>query len=191
LEKLLIDLNKSDQVSEILLIDNSPSEKNVDLTKFKKVKHFSQEKNIYVNPAWNLGVNEASCELIALCNDDISFEVEETFNWIRKNENGLGCVGVHPESYTSDRELIGVTRDYHTSGGGWGCLIFCKKSNWIEIPEDLKIGYGDDWIAKTQRPHYSIKTKTKIDTEMSTSSKSPEFEAIINRDIIIWNKIFN
>jgi hypothetical protein len=186
--KLLNELNDCDLVDEIIIIDNSPTKK-PDFY-FQKCRILTQESNIYVNPAWNLGVKLAKNNLLSICNDDINFNVNKTFEYMLKNQNILGCVGVHPKSYTTDSE-IKIEEGYHTGGGGWGCLMFCKKENWVQIPENLKIGYGDDWIAITNRPHFSLIHEDKILTEMSTTSSRKEFNPVVSSDIRTWKRIFS
>jgi hypothetical protein len=192
IERVLKDLQDCELVHEVILIDNCVEARSVDIVSIcPKARVFEQTQNIYVNPAWNLGVSEAVCELVAICSDDINFDAPDIFGWVKNNKDGLGCIGVHPESYSVSRQYIEYDNNYYTGGGGWGCLLFFKKSNWIHIPADLKIGYGDDWIAKTQKPHYSIKTRNKIETEMSTTVKSDKaFNPIMMRDIAVWKKIF-
>jgi hypothetical protein len=187
--KLLEDLNSCDLVDEILIIDNCFYKRPT--FNFSKVKIFEQSENIYVNPAWNLGIKKANNNLICVCNDDINFDVDSTFDFILKNKDILGCIGVHPKSYSKNSDDFIIESGYHTGGGGWGCLMFCKKENWVEIPNNLKIGYGDDWLAITNKPHFSLLHKTKIETEMSTTSSRKEFNSIVSSDIRTWKKIFN
>ena len=68
---LLASLSESPHVQEIIIIDNSP----VDKPPFQlpKIKILEQAENIYVNPAWNLGVQYTRYDLICLCNDDVAF----------------------------------------------------------------------------------------------------------------------
>ena len=54
--KLLPILEASDFVGEILLIDNDKSNRPPQITNTTKLRIIEQEQNIYVNPAWNLGV---------------------------------------------------------------------------------------------------------------------------------------
>lgn len=189
-EKLLKELNKCVLIDEIIIIDNNPKDR-IELNDLDKIKIITTKENIYVNPAWNLGVKNSQNNLICLCNDDINFDVNDVFNFIYDNNQNLGCIGVHPDSYKMKNGLNKLSESYHTGGGGWGCLIFCKKENWIEIPDNLKIGYGDDWIAITNKPHYSLKTKENIVTDMSTTSSKKEFNSIIQSDIKLWKRIFS
>ena len=73
LHKLIAALNESDAVLEILLIDNA-NKNGSDLKQYEKVKVLNQLKNIYVNPAWNLGVATAVSDYLLICNDDIFFD---------------------------------------------------------------------------------------------------------------------
>ena len=67
LSNLIRSLDSDEFVDEIILIDNS-------LQGFKgnskKLKVIMPDKNLYVNPSWNLGVKLAKNEIIALLNDD-------------------------------------------------------------------------------------------------------------------------
>jgi len=71
-KKLLSDLNECEYVDEIIVINNQLTD--VLDAKVEKVRHISFGKNIYVNPAWNKGIELAKNECIALCNDDINFD---------------------------------------------------------------------------------------------------------------------
>ena len=74
-KKLLSDLNECEYVDEIIIIDNTGTEERDILpTIYPKLRMVSKGKNIYVNPAWNLGVELAKNDLIALVNDDINFD---------------------------------------------------------------------------------------------------------------------
>ena len=72
LNKLLLELDGDDSVGEILVIDNSCKGFKTDL---KKVKVFAQKENLFVNPAWNLGIKLSSKEIpfFGILNDDIIF----------------------------------------------------------------------------------------------------------------------
>ena len=58
-------------VFEVLVINNSPRPL---VWESAKVRVLQQERNIYVNPAWNLGAREARGEFLAIVNDDVRFD---------------------------------------------------------------------------------------------------------------------
>jgi GT2 family glycosyltransferase len=77
---LLTSYENCTYVDEILLIDNAVTARpQIDFSVYKKLRFLEQEENIYVNPAWNLGVNEAKNELIAISNDDILYNPRSSF----------------------------------------------------------------------------------------------------------------
>ena len=96
---LLESLQKTPHVGEIILIDNAP-EHTPDLPKLEKLKILSKGVNIFVNPAWNLGVSEATFPNIALCNDDIEFDTRlfSFFDSLKIRQTVFGCC---PENFSS------------------------------------------------------------------------------------------
>jgi len=152
---------------EILIIDNFPSNKNGDNlvrlnyspTKYnsrfewkdiKKVRILEQKENIYVNPAWNLGVKEARNDLICLLNDDVYIDLYEVvMNKITPAHfRGLGIMGMNPFCYMKDewrKQEDVATLDFFV-GHGFGCCMFLHKDHYYPIPDDLKIWFGDNWL---------------------------------------------
>ena len=172
--KLLFDLIKCEFVDEIILIDNA-GKFFEHFEGLDKVKLVQVEENIYVNPAWNLGVKLAKNNSIALVNDDINFN-PNIFGVIT-NDILLeyGIIGQSEYNYkgnNTDEPILekwnGKIRDW-----GWGCLIMFDKQNWMDIPDDIKIWYGDDYIFKCNTSTKSTMKNFNIETEMSTTSDEP------------------
>jgi hypothetical protein len=186
--KLVDELSMCDIIDEIIIIDNDPSKK-ISLNT-SKVIFITNQENIYVNSSWNIGVEKSKNNLIAICNDDINFDVSDIFKYVNQFQDKLGCIGIDYESFKSqsNQNQISIGCDI---GWGWGCLIFLKKENWIPIPNEIKILCGDNWISNTHDFVYKLRTKTKINTEMSTSSSKDEFKKICDRDIILWPDILS
>jgi len=178
IHKLLWDLIKCDYVDEIILIDNAGKYFEY-YEALDKVKLVQVEENIYVNPAWNLGIKIAKNDLVALVNDDINFDTN-IFGVITKDIlSEFGIIGQSEFNYkvnNSDEPVLekwtGKVRDW-----GWGCLIMLDKNNWIDIPDNIKIWYGDDYIFKCNPSPKSTLKNFNIETEMSTTS-----------DETIWNE---
>ena len=172
--KLLFDLIKCEFVDEIILIDNGGKFFEY-FEALNKVKLVQTGENIYVNPAWNLGVKLAKNNSIALVNDDINFN-PNIFGVIT-NDILLeyGIIGQSEYNYkgnNTDEPILekwnGKIRDW-----GWGCLIMFDKQNWMDIPDDIKIWYGDDYIFKCNTSTKSTMKNFNIETEMSTTSDEP------------------
>ena len=181
--KLLFDLIKCEFVDEIVLIDNGGKFFEY-FEALDKVKLVQVEENIYVNPAWNKGIELAKNECIALCNDDINFD-PNIFGLITKDIlMEYGIIGQSEFNYkgnNTDEPIIekwlGKVRDW-----GWGCLIIFDKKDWINIPNDIKIWYGDDYIFKCNPATKSILKNFNIQTEMSTTSDEKEWDEIKKKD---------
>ena len=60
-------------VREVIVVNNHPDP--LDFGR-ENVRVLQQERNIYVNPAWNLGAREARGKYLAILNDDVLFEPE-------------------------------------------------------------------------------------------------------------------
>ena len=183
--KLLSDLIKCQYVDEIILIDNAGKffEYYEALDKVKLVK---VEENIYVNPAWNLGIKIAKNDLIALVNDDINFDTN-IFGVIDENVlNQFGIVGMGEGNYKDEiDDSKGPYLDVWKPGvndWGWGCMILLDKKNWIDIPEDIKIWYGDNIIKDVNPSPKACLRNFKVETEMSTTSDEKEWDEVKKND---------
>jgi GT2 family glycosyltransferase len=166
--KLLEDLNDSEYVGEIIIIDNSRDNRIIYLD---KVKVYNQLENIYVNPAWNLGVSLSKYENLLLCNDDINFDTK-VLEYLLSVIDDIGVIGQSSSNYVNfikDKpNVIPFTKRPH----GWGCLICIKKNKWLDIPNELKIACGDDYLINNVKGGAYSLTNVNIFTEMSTTSSS-------------------
>jgi len=181
-------LYKSEYVDEIIIIDNDKESRL--FFDNKKTKILEQEENIFVNPAWNLGVKEAKNENICILNDDVTFDVDIAFSEAESFlfSNGDSCLGLHPNSFRHIDPNTAKITDGHFIGLGWGCCIFMKKSVWVDIPEGLKTWFGDNWIASHCRSCASL--SVPVSTEMSTTNNSiSNIKEIQENDMKTWREL--
>lgn len=185
--KLILDLVESQYVDEVIIIDNSNMEEcNKLSTIYSKLRLVSKGENIYVNPAWNWGIELAKNDLIALVNDDINFDTN-IFGVIDENVlNQFGIVGMGEGNYKEQiDDSKGPYLDVWTPGvndWGWGCMILLNKKNWIDIPEDIKIWYGDNIIKDVNPSPKACLRNLKVETEMSTTSDEKEWDEVKKKD---------
>ena len=177
-EQLIRDLNECDFVDEIIIIDNTNTDE-WDRT-YRKIRTVSKGENIYVNPAWNWGIELAKNECIALLNDDINFD-PNIFGIIDKNVlDTFGIIGMGEGNYkTPIDEERGPYLDVWQPGvndWGWGCFIIFDKKNWIDIPDNIKIWYGDNFIKDVNPSPKAVLRNFRVDTEMSTTSDEKEWD---------------
>jgi len=194
--KLLKDLYDSKYIHEILIIDNDVTAKNIDLDQYKdKIKYYPQTKNIYVNPAWNLGVSLSQNDLLCICNDDINFDVDDYIQFILPNILKLGIFGanIRPYHKVTQDLLYKINDDRITraalSTQGFGMLMFINKRNWIDIPTGLKIWFGDDWLTGKHKNIYSVNMVKTINADKHTTASSPELKEILKLDRIEWKRL--
>ena len=153
-----------DLVMEVILIDNA-FEKKPNLTDFKKIKYYSEFKNIFVNPAWNVGYKLAKHKII-LANDDILIEnLTEVLQEI-KNSN-FDIIGVSWEQ--SDTLRIEEIDEFKRSG--FGCFMYVK--NYTTIPENYLIFRGD-YILFQNNTRRGELFNPKIKGEIGKTRKSDE-----------------
>jgi hypothetical protein len=175
-KKLLSDLNECEYVDEIIVIDNEYD--GYQDTKVEKIRFVSFGGNIYVNPAWNKGIELARNNQIALLNDDINFN-PNIFEVITKDIlNQFGIIGMGEGNYKSlniDGDPILEVWQPGVNDWGWGCFIMFDKKNWIDIPDNIKIWYGDNFIKDVNPAPKSCLRNFKVETEMSTTSDGDEW----------------
>ena len=149
----LYQLESNSNVKSILVFDNTQGE-------FKsyssKVKIYNKE-NLFVNPAWNRGMELCETEYFLIINDDIVCSSEVVTSCIKiLNENkDVGLVTVETKNVNNASEI-----DFNTyfenkvepefselnvnSHFGW--FFIGRTSLWRPVPNELKIFFGDDLI---------------------------------------------
>jgi hypothetical protein len=142
--KTLSELNEHPLVGEIILIDNSEIE--VEPLNLNKLNHIKEEKNTYINPAWNKGVSLAKYDKLLILNDDVWMDwniLDTLYQYITPNIGAIGFAGNAIDlEKTTDLKLVPVTHRY----GNFGVAMFIHKASWMPIPEEMKLWGGDDWI---------------------------------------------
>ncbi|MBQ8476770.1 glycosyltransferase, partial [bacterium] len=149
LKKLIENLENDSSVGEIIVINNAL--KPLDF-EFSKLRVITKDKNLYVNPSWNLGVSEAKYDIIGLLNDDIILapdfctslknKLPENFGVIGFGKNEVNIINDLSEPQQSEINL----KETDFIELGFGISMFFKKENYQNIPNELKIMYGDCFI---------------------------------------------
>lgn len=150
-------LLKQNDVGEVILINNNIYETPLEFLNIKneKLKVLIQSKNIGVNPAWNIGIECAKFPYICILNDDIIFDLTLLDKLpIFLNDYNTGVIGLCPGIKNFNQPpfvdgLINITPWQNEHTYGFGCLMFINRKNYIPIPEDLIMYYGDNFIFDT------------------------------------------
>lgn len=189
LTNLLTTLEEDESVDEIIVIDNSL--KGLEYHS-EKLQIIIPKTNIYVNPSWNIGVKKAKNNIVAILNDDITITNNFCSQIVKILSPQMGCAGA---CYKDLKETKNI--EYKIISGTptlvpinlithhWGVAIFCYKSSYFEIPNDMKVFRGDDWLFYQNkligRQNYYI-TGQKIFHYGSLSSKSKSIKSIGQKD---------
>lgn len=178
--KLLDNLEQSPLVGEVILIDNNKSKRPAQINDTEKIRIIEQDKNIYVNPSWNLGVELSTFENLCISNDDLIWDVE-VLPFVLDNIN-LGIIGQACSNYDRNQILEPKIDVMQNREWGWGCCFFVHKSKWIPIPSVLKIACGDDFLI-SKIDSFKISGLPLEYKEVSITSIKPEFFGLQQTDI--------
>jgi len=149
-----------DLIDEIIIINNDSKNTPInDVLNNEKIKLCNFSKNIFVNPAWNYGVSISNNNKLGIINDDIEYNTnifEKVYEYVTPDN---GAIGIIFDDYTNNN----ITIEPYISGNlyGFGSLFFLHKDNWVDIPNELKVEYGDTMILdrdiKNNKQLYLIK----------------------------------
>lgn len=196
----LSELSNHSRVGEIIIIDNDHKRFPDDpcLT-HEKIHIHDFGKNIYVNPAWNFGVEQSQYNKICILNDDMYFDTD-LFDKIDEYvipENGVSglCPGLDEfkqPKYTDGSINIKQWNSEHTYG--FGCLMFIHKESWVKIPDGLDIYFGDNFIfdinLKKNKPNYIITNINHNPVFANTTSDKSITAGFLEKEQIIYESIF-
>ena len=193
LELLLKTLDNDPVVGEIIVIDNSLRGLNINSTKLRVI---TPKENLYVNPSWNLGVKEAKYDKIGLLNDDIAIPENFCSKIIEHIKEDVGIIGIERDSVTPVAEIITLPEfnslqlaPVKERTFSFGIAMFFHKNSYYEIPEEIKIFYGDDWIfvknQKNKKENFVI-TNCELYHLGSLSSSNKSFSPIFTSDRKIY-----
>jgi hypothetical protein len=130
-------------IDEIIIIDNNKNNNpNYDVLNHTKIKVLTQEQNIYVNPAWNLGVETSKNDKICLLNDDITFDLNVLTYLEDEISSDKGIIGIDMFGGSNHFSLVETDKRIF----GFGCMMFMHKQSYYKIPDDLLVFYGDDYL---------------------------------------------
>jgi hypothetical protein len=131
-------------VTSVVLINNQTDQTPCHrILQHSKLKILDFGQNIFVNPAWNTGVSQSQTDIVCLVNDDITFDLrlfDRVVDWFKPCHGVLGL-----GSGEIDGDIHFVPR-INQSIFGFGQLMFVHASTWVDIPSDLLVYFGDNWI---------------------------------------------
>ena len=199
LDHLVDVLIEDKSVGEIIIIDNAHADFSYDN---EKVFILRQEENLYVNPSWNLGIEESEYDKFIILNDDIIIP----YNFISQLEYLLtedkGIFGIDYASIIEvdefstenitflDRKI--TLKPLTKRDWGFGIVIAGHKESYHKIPENLRIWYGDDYLVQMNNEQGKVNyviDDVPIFTMMSATSDLEEFKKVKDVDELMYNRV--
>lgn len=178
-QQTLRELSKHPLVGEIILIDNTSNDLKIELP---KLVHILERKNTYINPAWNKGVSLAKYDKLLVLNDDLWFDWN-ILNIVEPYVNEeIGMIGMAEENFDNPLSEFGLEPINHRNGG-FACAFFIHKSNWINIPFEMKLWAGDDWLFVKNRMNGKQNYKIvgfKLEGEVSGTLENADLVTTLN-----------
>ena len=191
-KKMLPILSAHELVGEIIIIDNSPDNVDKEILSLEKIKYLPQKENIFVNPAWNLGVEVSSYDRICLYSDDVLFDpsvIDAVYPFMSEDKGVTGfdfdsISENHQSLFRAEWEMqipqIVPTWTFHYR---FGICMFMHKNSFHKISDDYKIFHGDthqfDVNSSLNRQNYRIENYACM-TKMKSSSRN--FNSITEED---------
>jgi len=199
----LLDMALQEAVGQIVIIDNDPENKpDIPALNHPKVEVYTFGRNIFVNPAWNIGVSLAKYDQICLYGDDTIFDLKLFNRMIPHVTPYRGVFGMCPGKVEYDQPPvitgeIGIQHcpfEYHYHKlFGFGMMMFLHKNNWVNVPEGLDLFWGDNFIYDTQ---YFMMNQNYIITNLFhhtpysvTASSIENHMDMYHRETALYNQV--
>ena len=196
LDQLLQNLYQDPMVEEVILINNCNLTESIPVIPLNsKLLIVSRGRNLYVNPSWNLGVKLSTQDHIAILNDDITISDKLFTGVCQLDFDNIGILGAcHPAIEEIENPTRFSVPSFEILGArirpwGFGIFMAMKKSNYVQIPEEMLIWCGDDYLFHNIASKGKINTLlvAPIKTKMSATSDDKIFDDIKNRDVELYN----
>ena len=157
-------IRKTGCKDHILFFDNGSVPSFEKLINDSNFTYYRAEKNIYVNPAWNTIFNLVNSKYLTLLNNDCFIESSQYYDDVIANmeQNNIiltSCKTKNIKFYNSFVQLLfklkylrynKKTLEYSSTYRRQGWLMTINLESYkkldYEIPNYLKVWYGDDWI---------------------------------------------
>ena len=169
-----------EEITKIIIIDNDSAKRpKSEVFDSNKIKILDYGENLYVNESWNRGMQNAGEDLICICNDDIRIDrlvISLISEFESLNPNAIDLIGVSNDARIKCFGIcpfkMDITKNIGLQAGGlFGIAMFIRKKNYKQIPKDLKVWFGDDYIARNCKNIYTI-SPIKIIGSMSSTVSS-------------------
>lgn len=199
--KMLTMMTESPFVGEIIIIDNDKDRRPDDIDfSSGKIKILEFGSNIFFNKSMNVGVENATCELLCLSNDDIIFD-PAIFGALCNNfdKETMGMVFPHPAYLNRGKENLELIKNLTLVEAekpldGFGCCMFIHRENYVPVPSELVQHFGDvfyyEIMKKNNKKNYFLHNWVIVTPMRVTTAVVKEAQEKILNDWKIAKEVF-
>lgn len=166
---------------DIILFNNWSTDWTEECFKYRsnKIKIINNRKNIFVNPAWNELAELAQWEYLLFLNNDITLFPDFDLKLIANHtEWKIVCPLV--------KQYWNNWCPYYSKTNINGTCFLLKKEDYVNIPEEIKLWYGDDILFRTLWVNWI--NEYVIHWWSQTLHKLPEVNTILENDAKEYTK---
>lgn len=187
-------------IEEVIVIDNDTTKTDQEIFKYSKVMHLPQKGNIYVNPAWNLGVRVAKSDVLCFANDDLAIDLGFLEEGLKYVTSEFGMLGLDSKSIRNTDNVAPLTSELehmvpkiepiYTIKPYFATFFFLHRESYHDIPEEIKIYYGDTFLFEKNKKMGKQNHKL-VDTFASTylGTSSRLFRDVTLKDRELYSNI--
>jgi len=135
-----------DSDAQLIIINNDVRENDYQ-PHDRRITVLKMQRNEYVNPSWELGVEYSLNNKVCIVNDDIVFDVKRFHEFVIEKDAKAICFtsGNRIDKDLDIWELVEIENKNARPAGG-GQLMLVDKENWPTLPYEMKLWHGDDVI---------------------------------------------
>lgn len=144
--RFLLDCLRHPLVKDCVIINNLNSHVVSDsIATHDKVIMLDMGTNCFVNPSWNLGVMWCTGSILCFLNDDVVFDIR-VFDLVASVRDEWGMMGwLRNQPWDDDQDMF-LQQHVTQFPDGVGRLFFVKRQNWVDVPPEIQINYGDFFL---------------------------------------------
>ena len=198
-----------DVIGEVIVIDNDFESRPIsEVLSHPKIRLIDFGKNIFVNPAWNLGASTARYHNLCFLSDDVIadlrsfYEADKYLTANKDNSIGLLCglcehdLHHQPKVSTGEIEIYSTNERPGIGFHGGFSYFFCRKEAYTPIPDKLKIVCGDAYLWNKMREFdkmhhmmYNYFYYSPWNVTINHITKNDDLAKILRDDLDHWEQM--